>query len=149
MGGGVVKFFCDTSVLVAGSVHTHPQFVRANPVLIMAAQNPNDFYCSLHSLAEAYSALTQMPVLPRIQPATALEIILDCIIPCFQIVTLDTDAYLRVIANCVEDGLTGAMIYDALIMHCAATVKADRIYTFNVRHFQRALPTLASKVIAP
>ena len=144
-----MKIFCDTSIFVAGCLKSHPNFQRANFVLKQAEQFPNDSFCAAHSLAETYATLTRIPNQPRYNPVHVSQVIKETILDHFNVVALDATAYQRVIAQCVEDGLIGGIIYDALIMHCAATVKADRIYTFNVRHFQRALPTLASKVIAP
>ena len=135
--------------MVAGSVLGHEHYHRAKPVLKLAEKCPGDFFCASHSLAETYNTLTRLPFQPRIHPADALRIIRETIIPHFKMVTLDAKAYVKVLSQCAEDGLVGGVIYDALLLHCAATVKPDRIYTFNLRDFQRISPGLASKIMAP
>ena len=96
-----------------------------------------------------YAVLTRMPSQPRIHPADAMKMIQHNILAHFKIVSLDADAYQQVIAQCAEEGLTGGVIYDALLLQCAASILPDRIYTFNLRDFQRIRPTLASKVVMP
>ena len=144
-----MKIFCDTSVLVAGCIRCHPHFNRAHPVLAAAVKRSGSFYCAAHSIAEMYAVLTRMPSQPRIHPADALKMIQQNVIAHFKVVSLDADAYQKVVSQCVENGLTGGVVYDALILQCAKTVKPDRIYTFNVHDFQRVSMDLASKVIAP
>lgn len=41
------------------------------------------------------------------------------------------------------------MIYDALILACARKVKADRIYTHNLKHFRQLAPDLTASIMAP
>jgi predicted nucleic acid-binding protein len=48
-----------------------------------------------------------------------------------------------------NDGITGGAVYDALQLACARKIAAERIYTFNVRHFERIAPALASRIVAP
>jgi predicted nucleic acid-binding protein len=46
-------------------------------------------------------------------------------------------------------GLAGGVIYDALLLACARKVDAERIYTWNVRHFQMVAPDLAGRIVTP
>jgi predicted nucleic acid-binding protein len=46
-------------------------------------------------------------------------------------------------------GPAGGIIYDALLLACARKCKADRIYTFNERHFTRIAPDVAVRIQAP
>jgi predicted nucleic acid-binding protein len=46
-------------------------------------------------------------------------------------------------------GMSGAVIYDALILACARKVRAERIYTWNLRHFRAVAPDLAAKIVTP
>ena len=105
---------------------------------------------SAHSIAEVYAALTRLPVQPRIHPVEALRIINDNILPHFEAVPIGKKDYveaLRVVAN---GGWTGAKIYDALLMGCAARCRADRIYTFNLADFRLLAPAgLQEKVCTP
>ena len=75
--GSGVTVFCDTSVLVAACVRRHPHHARAQPVLADIARGTAGVrgVMSTHSVAELYSALTMMPVQPRILPFEAASII--------------------------------------------------------------------------
>jgi predicted nucleic acid-binding protein len=57
--------------------------------------------------------------------------------------------YLATIRECADKGWTGGRVYDALHLHCAKKTFCDRIYTFNVRHFQQLAPDLADRITAP
>ena len=144
-----MKVFVDTSVLVAGCVRLHPHFNRARPVLESAAAKKHDFVICAHSLAEVYSVLTNLPLTPKIVPAEAMLILEANIAPNFRRVAVTAKMYDQAIARCVEWGVSGGMVYDALLLECARSVEADRIYTFNTRDFQRLAPDLASRIAAP
>ena len=53
-----------------------------------------------------------------------------------RVVGLTEDEYLATLADASERGLSGGVVYDALIARAAAKAKA-RILTFNARHFRR------------
>jgi len=144
-----MKIFCDTSVLVAGSVRRHPHFNRAQPVLAAAGSKKNEYLISAHSVAEVYSVLTNLPVQPEIVPAEAQMIVEANVLKLFRRVTVTARMYENAVMRCAELGLPGGVIYDALLLECARSVSADRIYTFNIRDFQRLAPDLASRVSAP
>ena len=46
-------------------------------------------------------------------------------------------------------GFTSGRIYDALLLRCAAKVKADLIYTWNLKHFRSLDSSLAAKIRSP
>ncbi len=105
---------------------------------------------SAHSIAEVYAALTRLPVLPRIQPAEALRIVSENILPYFRVVTLAQDDYVAVLRDMGTLGVVGAKIYDALLLRCAEKCGAERIYTFNLRDFiQLAAEPIRGKISAP
>jgi len=144
-----VRIFVDTSVLVAGCVRHHPHFGRARPVLEAAAAKKQDFVVSAHSLAEVYSVLTNLPVQPRIMPAEARLILETNVTPHFRKVAVTVKMYESAVRRCAEWGLSGGVVYDALLLECARQAEADRIYTFNMRDFQRLAPDLAARIVAP
>lgn len=104
---------------------------------------------SSHSIAETYAALTRMPVRPRIDPTAAVRIITDNIVPNFQMVPIARKDYLEALKAVGDGGWSGARIYDALIVGCAARSGAERIYTFNLSDFQRLAPNLGDRICAP
>jgi predicted nucleic acid-binding protein len=64
-------------------------------------------------------------------------------------ITLDAGEYFETIDAMSRRGMSGAVIYDALILACARKVRAERIYTWNVRHFRAVAPDLAAKIVTP
>jgi predicted nucleic acid-binding protein len=144
-----MKIFCDTSVLVAGCVRRHPHFPRARAVLESVADGRDEGLISCHSLAETYSALTSLPLVPRILPAEAERIMEANIGAHFKPIAVTKKMVLRAIDSCVRRSLPGGKVYDALILECARKARCDRIYTFNVEDFRRLAPDLESKIAAP
>lgn len=104
---------------------------------------------STHSLAEVFSALTSVPVMPRILPSEAGSLIAANIQRHFQLVAVTSEMYERAVEVCVGRGLGGGRVYDALMIECARYSKADRIYTFNLQDFRRLAPDLAIRMSAP
>jgi predicted nucleic acid-binding protein len=52
-------------------------------------------------------------------------------------VALTTEEYFSAIAEYSAMGIVGGAIYDALIAHCALKARAEKIFTWNVRHFRQ------------
>jgi predicted nucleic acid-binding protein len=145
-----VKVFFDTSVLVAASEQGHPHYGQALPALRRVTGRKDQGFMSVHSIAEMYAALTRLPVQPRIHPAEAVRIITDNILPHFEAVPIRKKDYVEVLKLVGNGGWSGAKIYDALLMGCAARCDADRIYTFNLADFRVLAPArLQEKVCAP
>ncbi len=141
--------FCDTSVLVSACIRQHPHYERARPLLENIAGGHQQGVMSAHSLAEAFSALTSVPVVPRILPSEAMEIISVNIRRHFQIIAITPEMYDRAVEVCAERGIGGGKVYDALLIECARHSRAERIYTFNLGDFRRLAPDLIERVVAP
>ena len=67
----------------------------------------------------------------------------------FRCVELTADEVLQTARGLAGLGLSGGIIYDALLLACARKVNADRIYTWNVQHFQMVAPDLAERILEP
>ena len=141
--------FCDTSVLVAACIRNHPHYERARPILEAIAGGKEAGVISTHSLAEMFSALTSVPVVPRILPSEAQSIIATNIQRHFQLVAVTPAMYARAVEICVARGVGGGKVYDALLIECARHSKADRIYTFNLHDFRLLAPDLVERLVAP
>ncbi len=144
-----MKLFCDTSVLVAGCVRRHPHFPRARAVIEAVVQRRDEGVISCHSLAETYSALTSLPLVPRLLPAEAERIIGTNIRPHFRLIPVTAAMYEKAVGACVRQSLPDGKVYDALLLECARKAKGDRIYTFNVADFVKLAPDLAGSITAP
>jgi len=144
-----MKAFCDTSVLVAACIHKHPHYQRARPILESIANGEKVGFVSVHSLAEAFSALTSVPISPRILPSEARDIIATNMRRHFQLVSVTPEMYQRAIEVCVGCGFGGGKVYDALLLECARHSQADQIFTFNLQDFRRLAPDLVNRISAP
>jgi predicted nucleic acid-binding protein len=145
-----VDIFFDTSVLVAACEQAHPHYARAWPALRRVAGGEDNGFISAHSIAEVYAALTRLPVRPRIQPLEATRIISDDILAHFEAVPISKEDYVAALNLVGNGGWSGAKIYDALLLQCAARCTVDRIYSFNLADFRElATPDLREKISAP
>jgi predicted nucleic acid-binding protein len=138
--------FLDTSVLVAIAQADHVHHVRSRELWNRCGAEQTS--ASAHTLAEFYSAVTSMPPGIRVSgrdAMLALDTFLKRIVP----IALTADEYVETLRSCASMRLAGGTIYDALHVACARKANAERIYTWNVRHFQRAAPDLAERIVAP
>jgi predicted nucleic acid-binding protein len=145
-----MDIFFDTTVLVAASEQSHPHYPQARSALLRVATGQDKGFMGLHSIAEVYAALTRLPVQPRIHPIEAARIVIDNILPHFEVISLGREDYLEALNMMASGGWIGAKIYDALLVRCAARCAVERIYTFNLGDFkQLAPPGLQEKMLAP
>ena len=102
-----------------------------------------------HSLAEAYSVLTRLPLRPPISPRTAWQFLNQNVLKMGHLLALSADEYRAVIADAARDGWGGGMIYDALIAKGADAARVARRITLNVMPVQRVWPAGAARVATP
>jgi predicted nucleic acid-binding protein len=141
-----VSVFLDTSVLVA-AVRT-ADLRHADSHELVQKCRPDNSSCAAHTLAEIYASLTGMRPPNRFRPEQAM-LVVDGFRAKFRCVELTADEVLNTARGIAGLGLMGGIIYDALLLTCARKVNADRIYTWNVRHFQMVAPDLAGRVAEP
>ena len=142
--------FFDPNVLVASSHASHPQYSRAAVVVEEVIGRRSRGWISVHAIAEVFSALTRMPIRPKIHPADAARVIVDDLLGHFSPVAISVEDYLAALEMMTKSGWTGARIYDALLLRCAEKCGAERIYTFDVAHFRQIAPeNLVGKICAP
>ena len=141
-----MRAFLDTSVLVAtfydGHEHHRPSFD------LFVNQEKKSGCTAAHSLAEVYSVLTGMPGKDRASGDEAL-LFLANIRDRLTIVTLDPEECFRVLEAAAAMGVTGGGIYDAVLGYCALKVKAETIFTWNVKHFTRLGQDITARVKTP
>jgi predicted nucleic acid-binding protein len=141
-----VSVFLDTSVLVA-AVRTADLRHAASNELVRKCRRDNSS-CDAHTLAEVYSNLTGMRPPHRFRPEQA-AVVVDGFRAKFRCVELTADEVLNTARGIAGLGLMGGIIYDALLLTCARKVNAERIYTWNVRHFRIVAPDLAGRIVEP
>ncbi|HZY58113.1 MAG TPA: hypothetical protein VFE56_00015 [Candidatus Binataceae bacterium] len=93
--------------------------------------------------------LTRLPLDPPVHSSEAQRMIEENILAHFRLLAPSTRDYREVVGEIATAGLTGGIVYDALILRCAQKQPCDRIYTFNVSHFRRLAPHWEKKICAP
>ena len=92
--------------------------------------------------------MTRLPPGHRISPVEAWRLV-EQIRDILFVVSLTTDEALDAINLFMERGLTGGMLYDALVVAGARKMKAERIYTLNKKHFDLVAPDLVPRIVLP
>jgi predicted nucleic acid-binding protein len=138
--------FLDTTVLVAVAQVSHERHKAS--LELWNGCTRKDTAVGAHTLAELYNTFTAMPPTMRLRPrdaVLAIETFLQRLTP----IALSPDEYVVALRRTAELGLTGGIIYDALLLECARKCEAEQIYTWNLRHFRAAAPDLAERIISP
>jgi len=144
-----VRTLFDTSVLVAAFIEGHPKHERALPWVSKAKAQEFECMVSSHTLAELYAVLTTLPVTPRLSPSVSWRLIHENIESVAKTVSLSPSDYKALIKRASELGLTGGIIYDALIAKVAEKSKVERIVTFNLKHFRRVWEGKKEALVEP
>lgn len=139
----------DTSVMIAAFVESHPHHTKALSWLKRAIEKDFKWVVSAHSLLECYSVLTKLPLTPKITPSIAKLLIEENITNNAQIISLTQTDYLKLITKVAHLGLSGGIVYDALTFQAAIKIKANKILTFNVKHFQSLAALDENMIISP
>jgi predicted nucleic acid-binding protein len=141
-----VNAFLDTSVLVASVRES--DFRHEASRRLLGQCDPQQACCAAHTLAEVYATLTGMLPPNRFRPEQAI-LVLDRVQAKLQCVTLTVNEVTQVIRQSAAMRLHGGIIYDALLLGCARKVNAQRIYTWNEKHFRLVAPDLADRITTP
>jgi predicted nucleic acid-binding protein len=138
--------FLDTSVLIATAQVSHERHSASRDLWNQCTRQNTG--TSTHTLAEIFNVLTAMPPALRLAPrdaVLAVETFLERLSP----VTLSAEEYMETLRRTANLGHSGGMIYDALILACARKVQAEKIYTWNVKHFRMVAPDLGERIVTP
>ena len=92
--------------------------------------------------------MTALPVKEVIPPEQALLFVQD-VRHRFTIVTLTEGEYYDAIERAATRGLASGRVYDALLLRCASKVKAEIVYTWNLKHFRVIRPDMADRMRTP
>lgn len=138
--------YLDTSVLVATALTMHPH--HAASLRLCEQTKGQATAISTHTIAEMFSILTSLPQPMRTAPRKAVWVV-ETNLSRMTAVTLTGAEYLETLYLVANLGHSGGMIYDALHIACARKVKAERIYTWNVRHFRSLAADLADRIVSP
>ena len=93
--------------------------------------------------------LKTLPVKPRISPNVSWRLLQESIAGVAKTVSLSSTEYKATIKKASESGLSGGIIYDAMIAKVAEKSKAERILTFNLKHFRRVWEEKKEALVEP
>ncbi len=144
-----MKVYFDTNVLVAALKAEHTHHARSLAAVLCVRRGEFAGYTSAQSLTEIYSVLTRTPFVAPVYPDEALAMIEQSILPTFEIVEVNRQSYLAAIAACGNAGWKGGRIHDMVHIHAAAQAKCDRIYTYDLAHFQGLAPDWGDRIQNP
>jgi len=138
--------FLDTSVLIATAQLSHERHMPSLALWNRCARHLAAV--STHTIAEVYNTLTAMPPALRLAPLDAV-LAVETFLQRVTAVALSPEEYVQTLRRTANLGYSGGMIYDALHLACARKIEAERIYTWNVRHFRLVAPDLAERIVTP
>jgi len=141
-----VRSFFDTSALVPVFIPGHEHHQRS--LAAFSAVDLSCGYCAAHCLAEVYATLTRLPGKYRAAPEQAI-LCLEAIEERLNVVALEVAEYISAIREAAGIGIQGGALYDALLGACAVKAKADILYTWNTRDFQRLGANVSKRVRTP
>jgi predicted nucleic acid-binding protein len=126
-----MKLF-DTNVLIVAMMphrEHHEQAIRT----FKSAKDGGEAAISTHTLAELYNVLSGRL---HVTPEQAFALI-DRFTNDIEIVPLDQKGYMDAMRRVSSLGISGGVIFDALLAQCAVNHQCDALYTFNIKHFSR------------
>ena len=141
-----MKAFLDTSVLVPVFYgdHTH----HAASLDLFTRFKKSEAGCAAHSLVEVYATLTRMPGQHRVDGATALLFIGD-LQERLTVVSLTSGEYADLLRSSAARGIAGGTIYDAVIARCAVKTGAEKLFSWNLRHYALLGPEVTARLAPP
>jgi predicted nucleic acid-binding protein len=142
-----VKFFLDTSVLVAVFHVDHPHHQPSFDLFVRCKKD--EACCGLHSLAEVYGVLTGMRLAARRASGDQALLFIGNVRERFTLVGLNEREYFHMLEDSAAAGIYGGAIHDALLGHCALKADAETIYTWNAKDFLRLPPAIVGRVKTP
>lgn len=92
--------------------------------------------------------ITRLPAPYRVEPSAALLMLGD-IRARLSVTALTAQEHVLALERWLEHGITGGNLYDALLASCALKAGAGTIFTWNLRHFERLGPEVASRLRQP
>jgi predicted nucleic acid-binding protein len=137
--------FFDTNVLVASLITAHMHHPQS--LARIEKMRRDGGACASHTLAEAFNTLTRLGGY-ALSPV-AVNSMLQQVTREFRLISLTPEETLETIQRAAQQGLSGGIIFDCLLIACARKVQAAHIYTSNVKHFRKIAPDLAAIIQEP
>lgn len=126
--------YLDTGILVSALT-----FRDAKQADCQALVSRDDAVTSTHTLAETFATLTGRY---QVRNDLATEAILSAA-DLMHVEPLSVEDYRWVLENTRRMGVLGGMVYDALHARIARRLQVEKVYTFNVSHFEHVANDLS------
>lgn len=133
----MARIALDTSVIVAGLLDWHEHHQVALVALKAAGSPGNEIVLPLPALIESYSVMTRLPAPHRLRPADAFSILEGSFRKRADLTALSEDESWPMLQALSGNDIGGGRTYDAHILACARKASANRLLTFNHRHFEK------------
>ena len=130
-----MRILVDTSILIAICVQNHPNHDSARQWFRKAEQEQAELFISSHSLMEAYSVLTRAPFQPKIGADQAKEMLEKNVLSRVSLISLEGDAYVKLMQKLADGQIIGGKTYDAIILACAEASNTKQVITSNFKDF--------------
>jgi predicted nucleic acid-binding protein len=143
-----MKVFFDTSVLISSVLADHEYHARAFAALERVQRGVDEGIVAGHSLVEMFAVLTRLPLPFRHSPEQAHLSIEENVVAHFALSSLTGREYVALVKEAALAGISGGTVYDAVLMKAADNAGVERIYTFNIRHFQAVAPKSLIPIIS-
>ena len=131
-----MRTLIDTSCIIAALCSWHEHHEATRTEVERSARAGSTLLLAAPSLIETYAVLTRLPAPHRISSQDAWTL-LDANWAEVEVIALTATEYWRVLRDCRSEGISGGPAYDAVIAACARKGHADRILTWNEKHFGR------------
>jgi len=138
--------FFDTSTLIPVFIEDHVHHDASFQAFLSA--NKKTCCCAAHSLAETCAVLTRLPGKNRLSGEQAF-LLLEEVSSRLTLIALTGEEYFLSVKQAASRGITGGAVYDYLLFCCAQKVKAETIYTWNLKHFQQFDPDISHRLSTP
>jgi predicted nucleic acid-binding protein len=123
----------DSNVVISALLEWHHFNSRALPAIEKALAE-DDLLLPQHVLMESYSVMTRFPLPRRVAPAVAYDLLHDTFGSC-RVIAMNVGNTWRFLGE-RDIQTAGGRVYDAAIAVAAIEAGAQRLLTFNPKHFQ-------------
>lgn len=129
----------DTNCMIAAVSRAHPHHTAAADEYNARLDRGESLVVAGHSLAEAYSVLTRSPIPLRLSARQAAAVLEASFLTKGQVISLDGSEYVVLLRSLPSRGVTGGLVYDAIIAASARKGGVDTFLTFNERYIRQVI----------
>lgn len=139
----------DSSTMVAFLVKDHDDHSKVYNLYKEYVSREADLFISTHSIAEIFRTLTWGVRYLNYTSEEAHQVINYSVWPNFDTVNSTKTDYRYVLEFMKNEGLTGPIIYDALIAHSSEKARVRELVTLNIKDFKRVWGLTSANLIEP